>query len=99
MDKLPEDIMNSIFKNKTSLKNNPALPSFFDDNFIEKICKKRFEEIKKELQKIGTIDDVEDTDIETVLAKLIIKCQKLEQPFRNELEKLVFNYVIKILLQ
>ena len=95
LDSIPEDIMNVVFKKQTSLKDSPALPSFFDSNFIEKILKKRFEEIKKELQKIGTIDDFDDNKIETVLSKLILKCQKLEEPYRNELEKVAFNYVVK----
>lgn len=93
LDTLPEDIMNCIFKNQTSLKNNPAIPTIFEENFIERIVKKRFLEIKEELKKIGTIDDFDDNNIETVLSKLVVRCQKLEQPFKNELEKICYNYV------
>ena len=83
LDTVPEDIMNCIFKNQTSLKNNPAIPGVFEDNFIEKIVKKRFLELKDNLKKIGNIDDFDDDKIETVLAKLILKTQKIEQQHKR----------------
>lgn len=93
LDTVPEEIMNCIFKNQTSLKNNPAIPNVFEDNFIERIIKKRFLELKNDLKKIGNIDDFDDDKIESVLAKLILKTQKIEQQNKNELEKLCYNYV------
>lgn len=96
LDVLPEDIMNTILKNQTSLKDNPAIPKLFDENFLERVSKKYFEEIKNELKKIGSINDFEDNQIESVLSKLINKCQELEKPYRQELEKICINYVIDL---
>lgn len=93
-EELPEEIINIVFKNETSLKNNPALPNIFNEGFLEKLVKKRFKETKEALQDIGEINDVSETKMEDVLNKLIIKCQELEKPFRNELERLCYNFVI-----
>ena len=93
-DKLPEDIKLSIINNETSLGNNPAIPDIYDMPFLLKIANKRFEDIKNTLVEIGEINDFEDTDINSMLAKLINKCIEIERPFRNKLEKLCVNYVI-----
>ena len=94
LDKVPEDITNAILHGKTSLKNNPAIPNVFENSYLETVIKKRFNETIDELKKIGEINDVPETDIPTVLNKLILKCQELEKPYRSELEKLCYNYVI-----
>ena len=94
LDSLPEDITNTILKNDTSLKNNPAIPNIFEHSYLEKIMNKRFAEVTDELKKIGEINDVPDNDIPTVLNKLILKCQELEKPYRSELEKLCYNYLV-----
>ena len=94
LNKVPEDITNAILQGKTSLKNNPAIPNVFENSYLEIIIKKRFKETIDELKKIGEINDVPETDIPTVLNKLILKCQELEKPYRSELEKLCYNYVI-----
>lgn len=96
MDKLPEDVINVVLKNQTSLGDNPALPNVFTKGFLEKIVEKRFNETKEELKKIGEINDINDTDMTAVLAKLILKCQEIERPFRNELEKICYNYVVDL---
>ena len=96
MDSLPEDITNSILQGETSLKNNPAIPNIFEHSYLEKVLKKRFIEVVDELKKIGEINDVPDTDIPTVLNKLILKCQEIEKPYRNELEKLCYNYLVDL---
>ena len=89
-----DDVINAVFKGNTSLQNNPSLPNFSND-FLEMIIKKRYNEIKRKLLQIGTIDDFEVNEIETMLAKLIIKCQEIERPHRDELEKIAYNYVVK----
>lgn len=96
LDSLPEDIVNCIFKGQTSLKNNAAIPNIFDENFIEHLVKKHFLEVKNELKKIGSINDFNDDKIENVLSKLVIKCQKIEQLHKAELEKICFNYVTNL---
>ena len=96
LGKIPEDIADAVYKNKTSIGNNPALPNIFEKGYIEKLVEKRFKGCVDELKKIGEIDDVPDTDMQTVLGKLVLKCQKLEEPHRPELEKIVANYLIDL---
>lgn len=93
-DNLPDDIKSALLNNTTSLGNNPAIPDIFDVPFLLKIANSRFEEIKNTLIEIREIDDFEDTEISSMLSKLIEKCKELERPYRNELEKLCVNYVI-----
>lgn len=96
IDNLPEDITNAIIQKKTSLKNNPAIPNIFEDTYLEKVLKKRFQETVDELKKIGEINDVAETDIPAVLNKLILKCQEIEKPNKQELEKLCYNYIVDL---
>ena len=93
-DSLPEDVKMALLNNTTSLGNNPAIPDIYDMPFLLKIANSRFDDIKNVLLNIGEIDDFEDTEINSMLAKLINKCKEMERPYRNELEKLCVNYVI-----
>jgi len=93
-DSLPEDVKMALLNNTTSLGNNPAIPDIYDMPFLLKIANNRFDDIKNVLLNIGEIDDFEDTEINSMLAKLINKCKEIERPYRNELEKLCVNYVI-----
>ena len=96
LNSFPEDIADAVYKNKTSIGNNPALPNIFEKGYVEKLVEKRFKGCVDELKKIGEIDDVPNTDMQTVLGKLVLKCQKLEEPHRPELEKIVANYLIDL---
>ena len=73
LDRIPEDIADAVYKNKTSIGNSPALPNIFEKGYIEKLVEKRFKGCIDELKKIGEIDDVPDTDMQTVLGKLVLK--------------------------
>lgn len=95
-DKLPDDIVDALNRHSTSIGNNPAIPDIFDVPFLLKIANKRFDETKNTLTDLGSIDDFEDTEIQTMLSKLIAKCKEIERPFRNELEKICLNYVIDL---
>ncbi len=96
LNSFPGDIADAVYKNKTSIGNNPALPNIFEKGYVEKLVEKRFKGCVDELKKIGEIDDVPDTDMQTVLGKLVLKCQKLEESHRPELEKIVANYLIDL---
>lgn len=96
VDTLPSDIVSSIVTNNTSLGNNPAIPDIFDIPFLAKIVKNKFQDTKEKLIEIGSIDDVKGTDLYSVLAELINRCQEYEKPIRNELEKLCYNYIIEL---
>lgn len=96
LDKLPEDIVQDIVQNRTSLGNNPAIPDIFDTPYLLKACQHRFNAIKDRLKEFGTID-ADGNTVEEVLSSLLLKCRKIEEPIRNELERICFNYVIDIL--
>ena len=96
LDKLPEDIVQDMVKNRTSLGNNPAIPDIFDTPYLLKACQHRFNAIKDRLKEFGTID-ADGNTVEEVLSSLLLKCRKIEEPIRNELERICFNYVIDIL--
>ena len=52
--------------------------------------------LKDRLKEFGTID-ADGNTVEEVLSSLLLKCRKIEEPIRNELERICFNYVIDIL--
>lgn len=96
IDSLPEDVTSAIMQNRTSLGNNPAIPDIYDVPYMLKAMKSEFERVKDELKQIGSIDDVEDNTIDGALASLILKCKEIETPYRNELEKICYNFVIDL---
>ena len=96
IDTLPSDIVTAIATNNTSLGNNPAIPDIFDVPFLSKIVDKRFNDVKIALKEIGSIDDVKSSDLYSVLAELIHRCQEYEKPIRDELEKICYNYVVDL---
>ena len=95
-ESLPDDIMSAVMRKKTSLGNNPALPDVFDEGFLERIVNKGFNGSKEELVKIGSIDDIEDTDEKSALNHLIKICQDKERNIRPQLEKICYNCVVKM---
>lgn len=96
LNTLPDDIVSKIVSNKTSLGNNPSLPDIFDEPFLLKLIEKGFNDSKDKLKEIGEISDVDGTEVEEVLAKLILKCAEIEKPYRSELERICLNYIIDL---
>ena len=96
LNTLPDTIVSKVMTNKTSLGNNPSIPDIFDEPFLMKIINNGFEESKNALKEIGEITDVDSTDIEEALAKLINKCKNIEKPYRSELERICLNYIIDL---
>lgn len=94
LNELPDDIKNTLKKNETSLGINPAFPEEYGETFDSKLTTKRFAEVKEKLIKIGQIEEVDD--ISTALSKLIKKCQELEAPIKEKLEKIAYNYIISL---
>lgn len=93
---IPNDIVQAIMQNRTSLGNNPAIPDIFDVPYLLKAATRVFNKRKEELENLGSIDDVKGTTINSVMADLIFKCKKIETPYRSELEKICYNYVIDL---
>lgn len=95
-DEMPDEVKQAIMQNRTSLGNNPAIPDIFDVPYLMKAMTSQFNDIKEQLSDMGSIDVDADT-LECAIASLIVKCKKLEAPYRNELEKICVNYVIELL--
>lgn len=96
MDTLPDDVVDKIINNKTSLGNNPSIPDIFEEPFLLKMAENGFDNAKNKLKEIGEISDVEETKLEPALSKLILKCKEIEKPYRSELEKICMNFVIDL---
>ena len=96
LDTLPNDVVDKITNHKTSLGNNPSIPDIFNTPYLLKIAEQGFEKTKNKLKEIGEINDTDETELEAVLSHLILKCKKLETPYRSELERICFNYVIDL---
>jgi len=95
-DSLPDDIVQAIIQNRTSLGNNPAIPDIYDTPYILKAMTAEFEASKEALKEIGKIDYDGEPTIEGALSSLMFKCKKLETPYRSELEKICYNYVVDL---
>ena len=96
MDTLPDEVVDKIIKNKTSLGNNPSIPDIFEEPFLLKMAENGFDNAKNKLKEIGKISDIEETKLEPALSKLILKCKEIEKPYRSELEKICMNFVIDL---
>ena len=95
-DSLPDDITQAIIQNRTSLGNNPAIPDIYDVPYILKAATSEFESAKDALKEIGSIDYEGEPTVEGALASLMLKCKKIETPYRSELEKICYNYVVDL---
>lgn len=89
--KLPDFIKNSIKQHKTSLGNHPSFPNNID--FEESLLKKRFFELTNNVKKINDIKDISKKDLIFNLNDYVTKCRQLEEPIKNELEKICFDFV------
>ena len=94
LNSLPEDIKNALKKNETSLGLNPVFPEEYGEQFDSKITVKRFKEIKDKLIKIGVIEECDD--LQNAIPQLLNKCQKLESPIKENLEKIAYNYIVSL---
>lgn len=93
---LPDDITQAIIQNRTSLGNNPAIPDIYDVPYMLKAANSEFESAKEALKEIGSIDYEGEPTVVGALASLMLKCKKIETPYRSELEKICYNYVVDL---
>ena len=93
---LPDDITQAIIQNRTSLGNNPAIPDIYDVPYMLKAANSEFESAKEALKEIGSIDYEGEPTVMGALASLMLKCKKIETPYRSELEKICYNYVVDL---
>jgi len=96
-NKMSDKIIDRLESNKTYLGGNPAIPDVYDSPFLFVVAKSAFGEILDRVKSIGTIDDVQSENPKDALAELLSKCAEIERPYRDELEKICYNYVVDIL--
>ena len=97
IDELPDDIISAIDRNKTSLGNNSIINDILDDDFIEGLATSQFKLAKDALSTIDSLDWVgEDDNLYDVINKLFNECHKLEEPVKDQLEKLCVNIAIEL---
>ena len=93
-DALSADIMNGIAKCPYGTTN--MFMGGSGERFMERALMTQYENAKKALRNIGSIDSVKAKDIDGAFQELLLKCQKIELPNRDALEKLATNYVIDL---
>ena len=93
-DALSADIMNGIAK--CPYGNNTMFMGGSGERFMERALMTQYEDAKKTLKNIGSIDSVKAKDIQGAFQELLVKCQKIESLNKNALEKLASNYVIDL---
>ena len=93
-DALSADIMNGIAK--CPYGNNAMFMGGSGERFMERALMTQYEDAKKALKNIGSIDSVKAKDIQGAFQELLVKCQKIESLNKNALEKLASNYVIDL---
>ena len=95
-NKLPFSLALELRNKETSLGENPVIPYGYNQSFLQQIVNKEFEVSKNRLKKIGVINDVSEIDLQGALSHLILECQNLEKPYRNELEIICANLVTSL---
>lgn len=93
---ISDNVETAILRNKTALGDNPAIPNIYSSPYLLKLVKSEFENAKDKLLKIKTIEDVDAGETDEALSKLMKKCQDLERPLRDSLERVCLNYVIDL---
>ena len=93
-DALSADIMNGIARSPYG--NTTMFMGGAGERFMERALMTQYEDAKKTLKNIGSIDSVRAKDIQGAFQELLLKCQKIESPNKNALEKLASNYVIDL---
>ena len=92
--KLPDFIAASIIQNKTSLGKHPSFPPENEMRFEDKILKKRYFELLTNVKRVDGIDgDISKKSLLNKLMELVVKCKSIEEPIKEELEKICFEFV------
>lgn len=83
LTKIPDDIISAITNGKTSIGKNPAIPGMPNSHYLEQLIQYEWEDSIKKLEQLNIGNN---TDLESLLSKLILECQEIEKPYRYELE-------------
>lgn len=92
---LPKVIKNQLKKHKTSLGDNPAFPPEDESPFDYKLTVKHLQAITSHLQSFDDLPNIDDVNaLKTHLSKLIERASKLEEPIKENLEKICFDFIV-----
>lgn len=94
--KLPKFIFKRVIKKNTSLGDNKAFPPEDGVPFDYRLLKRRFEEVTINVQKISEVNDLNETNISNLLTRLIKRAKDLEEPIKENLERLCKNAVYRL---
>jgi len=93
--KMPQDAIDTLMGDKTSLRKNPAIPDVYDTPFLYTVAQKRYSEITESLKENGLdVDSMDYDGLVSILSKLILKCREIEEKYKDKLEKICLNKVI-----
>lgn len=81
--KIPDNIISAIVNGKTSIGKNPAIPDMPNSPYLEQLLEYEWE---NSIKKLNQLHIGNNTDLESLLSKLILECQEIEKPYRYELE-------------
>ena len=93
-DVLSMDIITDI--QKSPYGNTHMFMGGSGERFMKRALMTQYEEAKRALKKIGSIDSIKAKDIGSAFQELLLKCQKIESLNKDALEKLASNYVIDL---
>ena len=94
---IPKETSEYILNNDTTLSNNPSLPEIYDRPFLLRLAEMGYKDVVSKLQEVGIdVTDKDAEDVRYLLSKLFIKCKKAEKPYKDVLEKICINSVIKM---
>ena len=90
---LPNNVLNALMDNKTSLGEHPSYPPEEEEKFIVCLCEKTFAELLEDNEDFEGYDAAK-----TELSKIIAKCKKLEAKNAQSLEELCTKIVNDLFL-
>lgn len=93
--KLPKFLFDYVVKHQTSLGNNLAFPPEEDYPFDYKILKNRLNEVDKATKEMFG-DTIDSDKAQNLLSKYLVKCQKIEEPIKEQLIKICENTINKL---
>ena len=93
--KLPKFLFQYVVKHQTSLGNNLAFPPEDDYPFDYKLLKQRLSDVDKETKEMFG-EDIDVEKAQDLLSKYLVKCQKIEEPIKEQLVTICENTINKL---
>ena len=94
--RMGDKIEKSLIKHKHSLGIHPAFPEDDEYGFDHKIVTNRFNDVVNLMKKNFETDDIESLNQVILMNSLLTDILKIENPKREELEKIAVDIVIKV---